>query len=209
MMVGLLRETGTRWMEYRALHHLERSVDWKLWGRELRGLRTRPFFLLLSPARHWLPAQPGSPGPSAKPDPFSVAGGAWRKTGHLRTRLSGPFAQPCRVLTLLSGLTISVPKADRETSNNCFHRQENGMATAAVEEKVKQIIVEQLQVDEAEVTPSASFQEDLGADSLDVVELVMQFEEAFDLEIPDEDAEKIKTVKDATEYIEKNAKGNK
>src|ERR1700676_144579 len=67
----------------------------------------------------------------------------------------------------------------------------------AVEEKVKQIIVEQLQVDEAEVTPGASFQEDLGADSLDVVELVMQFEEAFDIQIPDEDAEKIKTVKDA------------
>jgi acyl carrier protein len=80
---------------------------------------------------------------------------------------------------------------------------------AAVDEKVKQIIVEQLQVDEAEVTPSASFQEDLGADSLDVVELVMQFEEAFDMEIPDEDAEKIKTVKDATEYIEKHAKGGK
>ena len=76
----------------------------------------------------------------------------------------------------------------------------------AVEEKVKQIIVEQLQVDEAEVTPGASFQEDLGADSLDVVELVMQFEEAFDLEIPDEDAEKIKTVKDAIDYIEKNGK---
>ena len=76
----------------------------------------------------------------------------------------------------------------------------------AVEEKVKQIIVEQLQVDEAEVTPNASFQEDLGADSLDVVELVMQFEEAFDLEIPDEDAEKIKTVKDAIDYIEKNEK---
>ena len=65
---------------------------------------------------------------------------------------------------------------------------------AAVDEKVKQIIVEQLQVDEAEVTPGASFQEDLGADSLDVVELVMQFEEAFDIQIPDEDAEKIKTV---------------
>jgi len=80
---------------------------------------------------------------------------------------------------------------------------------AGVEDKVKQIIVEQLQVDEAEVTPSASFQEDLGADSLDVVELVMQFEEAFDLEIPDEDAEKIKTVKDAIEYIEKNGKGGK
>jgi acyl carrier protein len=84
-----------------------------------------------------------------------------------------------------------------------------GEARMAVEEKVKQIIVEQLQVDEAEVTPGASFQEDLGADSLDVVELVMQFEEAFDLEIPDEDAEKIKTVKDAIDYIEKNSKGSK
>jgi len=71
----------------------------------------------------------------------------------------------------------------------------------AVEDKVKQIIVEQLQVDEAEVTPGASFQEDLGADSLDVVELVMQFEEAFDLEIPDEDAEKIKTVGDVVNYV--------
>jgi acyl carrier protein len=84
-----------------------------------------------------------------------------------------------------------------------------GEARMAVEEKVKQIIVEQLQVDEAEVTPGASFQEDLGADSLDVVELVMQFEEAFDLEIPDEDAEKIKTVKDAIEYIEKHEKSPK
>ena len=80
---------------------------------------------------------------------------------------------------------------------------------AAVEEKVKQIIVEQLQVDEAEVTPGASFQEDLGADSLDVVELVMQFEEAFDLEIPDEDAEKITRVKEAVEYIESHGKGKK
>jgi acyl carrier protein len=77
---------------------------------------------------------------------------------------------------------------------------------ASVDEKVKGIIVEQLQVDEAEVTPGASFQEDLGADSLDVVELVMQFEEAFDIQIPDEDAEKIKTVKDATDYIEAHAK---
>jgi acyl carrier protein len=85
--------------------------------------------------------------------------------------------------------------------------QENEMA--AVDEKVKQIIVEQLQVDEAEVTPGASFQEDLGADSLDVVELVMQFEEAFDIQIPDEDAEKIKTVKDAVDYIEKNQKAAK
>ena len=80
---------------------------------------------------------------------------------------------------------------------------------AATDEKVKQIIVEQLQVDEAEVTPGASFQEDLGADSLDVVELVMQFEEAFDIEIPDEDAEKIKTVQDAVNYIGEHAKGGK
>jgi acyl carrier protein len=89
------------------------------------------------------------------------------------------------------------------------NKRETGEDHMAVEEKVKQIIVEQLQVDEAEVTPGASFQEDLGADSLDVVELVMQFEEAFDLEIPDEDAEKIKTVKDAIDYINKNAKAGK
>ena len=68
---------------------------------------------------------------------------------------------------------------------------------AAVDEKVKQIIVEQLGVDEGEVTTNASFVDDLGADSLDTVELVMAFEEAFDIEIPDEDAEKIRTVKDA------------
>ena len=73
---------------------------------------------------------------------------------------------------------------------------------ASVEEKVKQIVVEQLGVDEGEVTPSASFVDDLGADSLDTVELVMAFEEAFDLEIPDEDAEKIRTVKNAIDYIE-------
>ncbi|MBV9766355.1 MAG: acyl carrier protein [Acidobacteriaceae bacterium] len=71
-----------------------------------------------------------------------------------------------------------------------------------VAEKVKQIIVEQLGVDENQVDPSASFVDDLGADSLDIVELVMAFEEAFDLDIPDEDAEKIKTVGDAIKYIE-------
>jgi acyl carrier protein len=72
----------------------------------------------------------------------------------------------------------------------------------SVKEKVKQIIVEQLGVDEAQVDDTASFVDDLGADSLDIVELVMAFEEAFDLDIPDEDAEKIQTVKDAIEYIE-------
>jgi acyl carrier protein len=77
---------------------------------------------------------------------------------------------------------------------------------ASVEEKVKQIIVEQLGVDEGEVTPNASFVDDLGADSLDTVELVMAFEEAFDIEIPDEDAEKIRTVEDAINYIGAHAK---
>src|SRR5271169_3074067 len=80
---------------------------------------------------------------------------------------------------------------------------------AAVEDKLKQIIVEQLGVDEAEVTASASFVDDLGADSLDIVELVMALEEAFDLEISDEDAEKIRTVQDAIDYIDKHAKVSK
>ena len=70
-----------------------------------------------------------------------------------------------------------------------------------VEEKVKKIIVDQLGVDAAEVTPEASFIEDLGADSLDTVELVMALEEEFGIEIPDEEAEKIATVKDAIGYI--------
>jgi acyl carrier protein len=73
---------------------------------------------------------------------------------------------------------------------------------ASIAERVKQIIVEQLGVDEAQVEDNASFVDDLGADSLDIVELVMAFEEAFELEIPDEDAENIATVKDAVTYIE-------
>ncbi len=72
-----------------------------------------------------------------------------------------------------------------------------------VEEKVKEIIAKQLGVEVSQVTPEASFVEDLGADSLDTVELVMAFEEAFGIEIPDEDAEKISKVKDAIEYIKK------
>ena len=76
----------------------------------------------------------------------------------------------------------------------------------SVEEKVKQIIVEQLGVDEAQVDGAASFVDDLGADSLDIVELVMAFEEAFEIDIPDEDAEKITTVKEAIDYIESRAK---
>jgi acyl carrier protein len=80
---------------------------------------------------------------------------------------------------------------------------------ASVDEKVKQIVVEQLGVEESEVTAKASFVDDLGADSLDQVELVMAFEEGFDLEIPDEDAEKIRTVQDAIDYIQKHQKVTK
>lgn len=69
-------------------------------------------------------------------------------------------------------------------------------------ETVTEIVVDQLGVDESEVTPEASFLEDLGADSLDIVELVMAFEEEFDLEIPDEDAEDITSVGEAVDYIE-------
>lgn len=76
---------------------------------------------------------------------------------------------------------------------------------ADVEAKVKEIIVNKLGVDEAQITPEASFTNDLGADSLDTVELVMEFEKAFNLTIPDEDAEKIGTVGDAVRYIKSKA----
>jgi acyl carrier protein len=72
--------------------------------------------------------------------------------------------------------------------------------------KVKSIIVDKLGVDEKEVTPAASFTNDLGADSLDTVELIMEFEKEFNIAIPDEQAEKIGTVGDAVAYIEANAK---
>ena len=76
----------------------------------------------------------------------------------------------------------------------------------SVEERVKKIIIEQLGVNAEEVSAESAFVDDLGADSLDTVELVMAFEEEFDLEIPDEDAEKIATVGDAIRYIDEHAK---
>ena len=76
----------------------------------------------------------------------------------------------------------------------------------AVESKIKTIIAEQLGVKPEEVTPNASFVDDLGADSLDTVELIMALEEEFNVEIPDEDAEKMKTVGDAIKYIEEKAR---
>ena len=77
---------------------------------------------------------------------------------------------------------------------------------ASVEERVKEIIIDQLGVDAKEVAPEASFIEDLGADSLDTVELVMALEEEFGVEIPDEDAEKISTVGEASKYIREHTK---
>ena len=112
----------------------------------------------------------------------------------------GPHPNTARIAAKPFGIDASV------AAGTHISLQENEESWQQSTRKVKSIIVEQLQVDEAEVTPGASFQEDLGADSLDVVELVMQFEEAFDIQIPDEDAEKIKTVKDATDYIEAHAK---
>ncbi len=73
--------------------------------------------------------------------------------------------------------------------------------SASIEKRVKEIVAEQLGVDEAQVTNEASFMDDLGADSLDTVELVMALEEEFDIEISDENAEKIQTVQDAVDYI--------
>src|SRR6266480_2904154 len=80
------------------------------------------------------------------------------------------------------------------------------MAEKSIEEKVKDIIVEQLGVNPEQVTPKASFIEDLGADSLDIVELVMAFEEEFGVEVPDEEAEKLQTVQDVIDYIKDKAK---
>ena len=78
------------------------------------------------------------------------------------------------------------------------------MSDPSIEEKVKDIIVEQLSVNAEQVNPDAKFIEDLGADSLDTVELVMAFEEEFSIEVPDEEAEKIRTVQDIVAYIDNN-----
>jgi acyl carrier protein len=82
-----------------------------------------------------------------------------------------------------------------------FELPEERLAMADIEARVKDIIINELGVEAEKVTPDASFVEDLGADSLDTVELVMAFEEEFGIEIPDEDAEKMQTVGDAIEYI--------
>lgn len=92
-----------------------------------------------------------------------------------------------------------------EWGSNVRSGKEVGKSMATVDERVKKIIAEQLGVEEEEVTPEAHFVEDLGADSLDTVELVMALEEEFEIEIPDEDAEKILTVGKALDYIKEKA----
>jgi acyl carrier protein len=119
------------------------------------------------------------------------------------------------VKAVLTGSTLPLQQFVRASTLLIpFKIQEVGFLMAGEEkkeivEKVKQIISEQLGVDENEVTPSASFVDDLGADSLDQVELVMALEEHFGVEIPDEDAEKLRTVQDAIAYIDKHAKVSK
>ena len=98
----------------------------------------------------------------------------------------------CSECPAAAGLVLAQPIPNRT----------NFMAEKSIEEKVKDIIVEQLGVNPEQVTPQASFIEDLGADSLDIVELVMAFEEEFGVEVPDEDAEKLQTVGDVIKYIE-------
>jgi acyl carrier protein len=96
------------------------------------------------------------------------------------------------------------PSPTEPIDDRVEHRK-GGIQMASIAERVKQIVAEQLGVDEDQVTAEASFMDDLGADSLDTVELVMALEEEFDIEIPDEDAEKIQTVQDAVDYITENS----
>jgi acyl carrier protein len=119
----------------------------------------------------------------------------WRRRGDLSGRIREDMAE-----WGVGHNAATCGKSPKVAKINAFTKIPGGIM--AVEQKVKQIIVEQLGVDESQVDSNASFVDDLGADSLDIVELVMAFEEAFELEIPDEDAEKITTVKDAVEYIE-------
>jgi acyl carrier protein len=98
-------------------------------------------------------------------------------------------------------VTMAERSTHGQTQINILHKDAK-FPMAEVNEKVRQIVAQQLQVNEVEVTPNARFQEDLGADSLDLIEMVMQVEEAFDIQIADGAAEKIMTVKDAVDYID-------
>jgi acyl carrier protein len=104
-------------------------------------------------------------------------------------------------------LLVAFPPGCSISSGAFATTREHSMSEKTIEQRVKEIIVNQLGVNEEQVTPAARFIEDLGADSLDTVELVMAFEEEFGVEVPDEDAEKLQTVGDVNKYIEE--KGTK
>jgi acyl carrier protein len=130
-----------------------------------------------------------SNGPGACYAPAILPGGTCRRRHGGAPRLSGRAAITAR---------------RRIVTANTPRPQEHAMSdTAEITKQVKEIVVEHLGVEEAKVTETASFIDDLGADSLDTVELVMAFEEKFGIEIPDDAAEKITTVKDAIDYIQK------
>jgi acyl carrier protein len=122
-----------------------------------------------------------------------------------------PQFDPKMIDNLFNSFTCHAVLGTVPANAGLFHarptqNRTNFMAEKSIEEKVKDIIVEQLGVNPEQVTPQASFIEDLGADSLDIVELVMAFEEEFSVEVPDEDAEKLQTVGDVVKYIEERAK---
>jgi acyl carrier protein len=126
---------------------------------------------------------------------FAVAPNHAKRTGECATRPG--WARP--------GDRANI-QTDHRSPQSRAPEQGEYIPMSDVADKIKQIVVEHLGVDEAKVTPEASFIDDLGADSLDTVELVMAFEEAFSVEIPEDAAEKIATVKDAIDYIEKQNK---
>jgi acyl carrier protein len=131
-----------------------------------------------------------------------------REIGQHKKHLTGCFSGPKKIVAIWCNYFSCQPWASLLSVGPVLTNREETrlMSEKSIEEKVKEIIVEQLGVNPEQVTPNASFIEDLGADSLDTVELVMAFEEEFSVEVPDEDAEKLQTVGDVIRYIEERAK---
>lgn len=122
------------------------------------------------------------------------------ETNRTRTR---KIPSSCRHGLFPRGLFFGVAKSPRAKliTRNANYQLHQHMSDKSIEDRVKDIIVDQLGVNADQVTPEAKFVEDLGADSLDTVELVMAFEEEFDIEVPDEEAEKLQSVADVISYI--------
>ena len=106
---------------------------------------------------------------------------------------------------LLGGISVAFPKRADTESAKFDPANPNSMSEKSIEDKVRDIIVDQLGVNAEQVVKEARFIEDLGADSLDTVELVMAFEEEFSIEVPDEEAEKLQTVGDVVSYVEEHS----